>query len=350
VNRPWLNGWLTVRLRAVPISFKVDRRVPFVLVTVLTAILIGIIVNVGVGEYPISPIEVIRTVLKYPTESGDYDFIVNTLRLPRALVAAFAGIALGLAGAIMQGLTRNALASPDITGVTSGASLAVVFLTIADKKAPGSALPIAACVGGLITAFAIYVLAWRRGDSPIRLILVGIGLSAVLGAFTTLLITFVEIYDVQRALIWLTGSVYARSWEEVHAALPWLLVCVPAALLLARDLNTLHLGEEVAGGLGSQIASKRGLLLLISIGLVSAGVAISGAIGFVGLMAPHVARRVVGPQHEGVLPASALFGAGIVVYADLFGRTVLAPTEIPCGIITAIVGVPFFLYLLLRTK
>jgi iron complex transport system permease protein len=339
------NAWYTVRRK--PISFKVDRRAPLVIVILLAVMLTGIVINVGVGQYPVAPLDVIRTVLRLPTSNPDHEFIVNTLRLPRALVAVMSGFALGLAGAIMQGVTRNPLASPEITGVTAGASLAVVFLTVVWRTAAPFALPLAACVGGIGTAFVIYLLAWRHHNAPIRLILVGIGLSAMLGALTSLLITF---NDVQRALIWLTGSVYARSWGEVHAALPWLAVCVPAALILARDLNILSLGDDVARGVGTPISVKRGLLLLISVGLVAASVAVSGAIGFVGLIAPHIARRIGGTLHEGMLIVSGLLGGLIVVFADLIGRTIVAPTEIPCGIVTAVVGVPFFLYLLVRIK
>lgn len=194
----------------------------------------------------------------------------------------------------------------------------------------------------------IYLLAWRKGDSPIRMILVGVGLQAIAVAGTTLMITFGDIYDVQRALIWLTGSVYARSWAELKALLPWLLLFSPLALLLARHLNILNLGEEVARGLGSRVEWQRGLLLLAAVALAGASVAAAGTIGFVGLMAPHFARRLVGPLHEGLLPTAGLVGGLMVVAADLVGRTLFAPIELPCGLITAVTGAPFFVYLLYR--
>jgi iron complex transport system permease protein len=155
------------------------------------------------------------------------------------------------------------------------------------------------------------------------------------------------VYDVQRALVWLTGSVYARSWEELHALLPWLVVFVPMALLLARHLNVLNLGEEVATSLGSRVAFQRGLLILISVALAGASVAAAGAVAFIGLMAPHFARKLVGVQHEGLLPISGVIGGFILVAADLVGRTIFTPIELPAGLVVAVIGAPFFVYLLI---
>lgn len=266
------------------------------------------------------------------------------------LVAALVGLALGISGAIMQGLTRNPLASPDILGISAGAGLVAVTLMVVFQDVPSGVIPLAAFGGALLIAVLIYLLAWRGGDSPLRLILVGIGLGAVTGALTSLMITFGDIYDVQRALIWLTGSVYARSWDEFGALLPWVIVFAPLAFLLARDLNTLTLGEEVARGLGTRVAWQRGLLMLTAVALAGATVAAAGTIGFVGLMAPHIGRRLVGPDHIGLLPTAGVIGALIVVAADLVGRTLFAPIELPCGLITAAVGAPFFIYLLWQQR
>jgi iron complex transport system permease protein len=340
--------WLTLRTRR--LSFRIDRRVPPVLALALLATLAAMIVNIGVGEYPVPPLDVIRTVLGLPTGNEDYSFIVNTLRLPRMLVAAMVGLALGVAGAIMQGLTRNPLADPGILGISAGASLVAVTLIVVVRTVPAWLIPVGAFAGAITVAGLIYALAWRGGDSPIRLILVGIGLGAICSAATSLMITFGDVYDVQRALIWLTGSVYGRSWEEFWPLLPWILLFVPAALLLARDLNALNLGEEVARGLGSPVARRRGLLLLTAVALAASSVAAAGTIGFVGLMAPHLARRLVGPDHAGLLPTAGVIGALIVVAADLVGRTLFAPIELPAGLVTAAVGAPFFIALLWRQR
>jgi iron complex transport system permease protein len=344
MQQPWIT------FRTSKLSFRLDKRVPPVLLLATLAMLAAMVVNIGVGEYPIAPFDVVRTVLHLPTDNPDYDFIVNTLRLPRMLVAALVGLALGISGAIMQGLTRNPLADPGIIGISAGAGLVAVTLIVVVKDVPAGIIPAASFAGALVVAALIYVLAWKHGDSPIRLILVGIGLGAIAGAATQLMITFGDLYDVQRALIWLTGSVYGRSWEEFWPLLPWVVVFAPLALFLSRDLNALNLGEEVARGLGIRVARQRGLLLITAVALAGATVAAAGTVGFVGLMAPHIARRLVGPDHSGLLPTAGSLGALIVVAADLVGRTAFAPVELPCGLITAAVGAPFFLYLLYRQR
>ncbi|MCG8349718.1 MAG: iron ABC transporter permease [Chloroflexales bacterium] len=339
--------WITVRTQQ--FSFHIDRRAPFALLIAMLVTLAVMVINIGVGEYPVAPLDVIRTVFGLETGNPDHAFIVNTLRLPRMLVAVLVGIALGISGAILQGLTRNPLAEPGILGISAGAGLVAVTLIVVVQDIPSSVIPIAAFAGASFTALLIYLLAWRGGDSPIRMILIGIGLGSIGGALTTLMITFGDIYDVQRALIWLTGSVYGRSWDELGALLPWIVVFVPLALLSARHLNVLSLGEEVARGLGGQVAQQRGLLLLTAVALASSTVAAAGTIGFVGLMAPHIARRLVGPDHIGLMPTAGVIGGLIVVAADLVGRTIFAPIELPCGLVTAAIGAPFFIYLLYRS-
>lgn len=333
----------------VPFSFRVDLRAVFVFVTLGVVALAGVVVNIGVGEYSISPLDVVKTVLGIETGDGTYSFIVNTLRLPRALVAFLVGVALAVSGAILQGLTRNPLAAPDIVGINAGAGLAAVTLIVVFPSVSAAFIPPAAFVGAVTVAVLLYLLAWRGSSSPIRLILIGIGLGAVAGAFTTLMITFGEINQVSQALIWLTGSVYGRSWEEVWSFLPWLLVFVPLALFYSRHLNALGLGDDVAKGLGGRVERDRGLLILTSVALAASAVATAGTIGFVAFIAPHIARQLVGPNHGGLLPASAMTGGVIVVLADLIGRTVFAPVEVPAGIVTSIIGAPYFLYLLYRS-
>lgn len=341
--------WFAVRAGRFPFSFRLDRRVPLVWLATVIATLAVMVVNIGVGEYSIAPLDVIRTLLHIETgHFEDYNFIVNILRLPRMLVAALVGLALGISGTILQSLTRNPLASPGILGINTGAGLAVVVLIIVfDVTAPG-VIPLAAFAGASAVAILIYLAAWRDGDSPFRLILIGIGLGAITQALTTLIITFGALFNVQRALIWLAGSVYGRSWDDFWPLFAWTLLCVPSTCLLARDLNALHLGEDMARGLGNRVEMQRGLLCLAAVALAGVAVATAGAIGFVGLIAPHIARRLVGPDHVGLLPTAGLIGALVVVSADLAGRTVFAPIELPVGLVTAAVGAPFFIYLLLR--
>jgi iron complex transport system permease protein len=340
VIRPW-GGRVSVRLHL---------RSAVVFAALGLVAFAGVVANVGVGEYPIPPLDVVRALFGVESGDGNYGFIVNVLRLPRALVAVLVGAALAVSGAILQGLTRNDLAAPDIVGVNAGAGLAAVTLIVAFPSVPAALMPPAAFGGALVVAALLYLLAWRGSSSPTRLVLIGVGLSAIATAATTFMITFGEIEQVSQALVWLTGSVYGRSWGEIFVLLPWLVVFLPLAFLRFRHLNALTLGDEVATGLGARVELERGLLVLCSVALAASAVATAGTIGFVGLMAPHIARRLVGPAYGGLLPAAAMTGGVMVVLADLVGRTFFAPVEIPCGIVTAVVGAPFFLYLLYRTR
>ncbi len=345
-----MKGWLVIRPQRVPVSFRLDRRVPLVLLALGLITLAAIVIHVGYGEYPIPPLEVLKTILGLETGHSEYSFVVNILRLPRVLVAFLVGVGLAVSGAILQGLTRNPLADPSIIGISSGASLAAVILIVLVPMAPLFLLPLAAFAGALIVAVLIYFLAWKQGSTSVRLILVGVGLAIIVDALTTLMITFGEINSVSQALVWLAGSVYGRSWEHVWPLLTWLGSLAPLTLLLCRDLNTLNLGDEVAQSLGNRVEFKRSLLLLISVALAGAAVATAGTIDFVGLMAPHIARQLVGPSHEGLIPTAALTGGMLVVLADLLGHSLFAPIEIPCGIITAAIGAPYFLYLMYRNR
>ncbi|MGD1920701.1 MAG: FecCD family ABC transporter permease [Pleurocapsa sp.] len=342
--------WLIIRPKVLPISFHLDRRVPLVLLILTLVTLLAMIISVGYGEYPISPLDVVKTLLGLPTANGDYAFIINTLRLPRTITAFLVGVGLAIAGTITQGITRNPLAAPSIIGVNAGATLAAVTLLILLPNTPVSLLPFAAFGGALIVSLLIYLLAWQGGSSPVRLILVGIGFSLIAGALTDIMITFGEINTVSQALVWLAGSVYGRSWSQVFSLIPWIIIFSAIALLLTRELNTLNLGDEVARGLGSQVEWQRGLLLLTAVALAGSSVATAGAVGFVGLMSPHLGRQLVGASHEGLLPVSAMLGGMLVGIADLLGRVLFAPLELPCGIITAAIGAPYFVYLLISQR
>jgi iron complex transport system permease protein len=343
-------NWLVIRPQQLPVSFHLDQRVPIVLLVLGLVTLTAIVLNVGQGEYPIPPLEVLKTILGLPITNPDYPFIINTLRLPRTLVAFAAGVGLAVSGTILQGLTRNPLADPGILGVNSGAGLAAVTLIVLFPNIPLFVLPLSAFAGALAVAILIYLMAWDKGSSPLRLILMGVGFAAVLNALTTLIITFGEINNVTQALVWLAGSVYGRTWEHLEAMLPWLAVFVPLSLVLAMSLNALSLGDDIAKGLGARVEWQRGLLLLSSAAMAGASVAVAGTIGFVGLMAPHLGRQLVGPTHEGLLPTAALIGGVIVVLADWLGRVLFAPIQLPCGVVTAAIGTPYFLYLLIRNR
>ena len=341
--------WHTVRLGR-GFSFRLDRRaLPVMLVLLL--LLVGVaVLSVSYGEYRIAPLDVVRATLGLETGNDDHRLVVRLFRLPRIVLAVLVGAALAVSGGILQGLTRNALADPGILGISNGAALAAVSLLIYFNDVPIQLLPWAAFAGALVTALLIYLFAWRGGSSPLRLILIGIGFAAVSQALTTLMIVFGDINDVQGAYVWLSGSVYGRGWEEVRVMALWLAVLLPLALLGAKQLNALALGDESAAGLGVRLERSRAYLILISVALAAGAVAAAGTLGFVGLVAPHITRRLVGPGHEGLLPATAFTGALLVVVADFVGRTVIAPSQLPAGIVTAVIGAPYFMYLLWRYR
>ncbi|NEP05020.1 MAG: iron ABC transporter permease [Okeania sp. SIO2G4] len=342
--------WLVIRPQQFPISWRVERRVPIVLLVLVALTLVTMILNVSVGEYPIPLLDVFKTIIGWETGNTDYSFIVNNLRLPRALVAVAVGMGLAVSGTILQSLIRNPLATPSIIGVNAGASLAAVVVIVLLPNAPLFAIPISAFGGAIAISLLIYLLAWEKRNSTMYLVLIGIGLNTIAAALTSIMVTFGEINNVSQALIWITGSVNGRSWEYIWPLLPWLLIFLPLAFFLAKDLNALFLGEEVARGLGVALDWRRSLLWLTSVALAAACVATAGAIAFVGFIAPHLGRQLVGNSHEGLIPTAAIIGGFVVILSDLIGRVLVAPTEIPCGIITAIIGAPYFLYLLYRSQ
>lgn len=347
--------WITIRVPGTPFSYRIDRRVPRVALLILLVTLVVLVISISYGAYDITPLEVVQTLTgtldKEHPQYDNFHLVVHTFRLPRILVAFLVGAALATSGGIMQGITRNPLADPYLLGVSSGAGLAAVAVIVWLDNVSISVLPFAAFGGAMLTAVTIYVLAWKHGSStPMRLILIGIALASVVGALTTMMLLFGDINQVQQAYVWLTGSVYGRNWDHVRALGGWLLVFLPVAFLTGRWLNILGLGDETAKGLGARVEGQRAILLVISVALAAGAVAVSGTIGFVGLVAPHITRRLVGASHEGLLPVSALFGGALLVLADLIGRWVIAPSELPIGIITAMIGAPYFLYLMYRYR
>ncbi|MGI0484067.1 FecCD family ABC transporter permease [Pantanalinema rosaneae CENA516] len=337
-------------IRSSMLSFQVDRRLPTLLFGLIALSFFAIVLNVQQGEYPIAIGDIIKTLLGIDTGNPDHAFIIYTLRLPRTLVAFMVGMALALSGTIFQGLTRNPLADPSIIGINAGAGLVAVAVIVLFPAAPVYILPIAAFSGALLMSALIYSLAWKGGSSPTLLILLGIGLAAIATAFTSLMITFGSIYDVSQALVWLAGSVYGRTWEQFLALLPWIVLGIPIALLSSRQINVLNLGDDVAKGLGSRVEWQRALLILVAVALSGSAIATAGTIAFVGLIAPHAGRQLIGANHHNLLPVTTLLGGLLVTLADLIGRTVFAPIELPCGVVTAAIGAPFFLYLLIRNR
>jgi iron complex transport system permease protein len=309
---------------------------------------------VGVGDVYIPPFDVIQVF--FGTGSELHALVVETFRLPRICIALFAGAAIAVSGAILQAVVRNPLASPDIIGITGGASVAAVSVITFFSDSTHSLsvsihwVPAAAFLGATAIAALIYLFSWKDGVSPFRLVLIGIGFYTATQAATNLIILLGPVFRAVQSKTWLTGSVYGSNWEQVFTLLPWVGTLIPLSILLARDVNVQQFGDQLATGLGSRVQTQRLVLLLISTGLASSAVAFAGGIGFVGLIAPHAARRLVGSSFGAMIPASALLGALFVMLADLAGRTVMAPVEIPAGVFTAAVGAPYFIYLLFRSR
>lgn len=344
-----MKSYKSARFARLPISFLLHKKTLTTAIVLAVAGAAALLLSVGLGDMRMYPQEVVRAMLGSGAE--EHRLVVHTIRLPRILAAFLVGIALAAAGSLLQGIIRNPLASPDIIGITSGASLAaVVFISYLSATVSIVWLPVAAMTGACLTALLIYMLAWRRGVTAIRLVLVGIGINFLLGSATKVLLLKNPAYTSSQAYVWLTGTVYGSDWGMVGMIAPWLAVFIPVAFALARHVNALQLGDDVASGVGSAVQRHRFGLLMISVALAGAAVAVGGAISFVGLIAPHMARKLVGSSFGGMLPISALLGGLIVVIADTISRTAFLPYDIPVGVFTAGVGAPFFIYLLYRNR
>ena len=302
--------------------------------------------SLALGDISLTWRDLLETMTGVPDASPQNRMIVLDLRLPRTLLALLVGVALATAGTIALAIMRNPLAEPGVLGINSGAAAAVMVVLVLVQDAPVALLPAAGFFGAVTMALAVYLLSWRDGTSSLRIILIGIGLSALAGAATTFLSAFGEIGDVQRAMIWLAGSVYDANAVKVRLLFFWLITPLALAWMSSRELDLIGFGDNSARSLGQRVDLTRAIMILLCTLLSGAAVAVSGLIGFVGLVAPHVARRLVGPSHAKIFPVAALIGASLVVAADLAGRVVIAPAQLPAGLVTGLIGAPFFAYLL----
>jgi iron complex transport system permease protein len=336
------------------LSFLIDLSAVKKVLILLAVTALIFILSTGLGDMNIKPWTVLGIFFGGGTDLEQ--LVVKSFRLPRIIIALLAGMSLAIAGALLQGMVRNPLASPDIIGITGGAGAAVVgFLAIFSDENNALTvsiqwLPLAAFIGAGVVAFSVYFLAWKNGVSPVRLVLIGIGISALMQAIITMLMILGPIFRASQANIWITGTVNASNWKDVYILLPWTILLMAIAFILARNVNIQELGEEIATGVGSHIQRQRIILLTLATALVGGAVAFAGGIGFVGLMAPHMARRLVGSSFGALLPVAALLGGTLVMVADLIGRTLFLPLEVPAGVFTAAIGAPYFIYLLFKTK
>ena len=336
---------LTFRTRA--FSRQVDLRTAAV-AALLAVVCLGIgLASLAIGKHVIGPIDVATALIGEGPRRDT--FIIEILRMPRLLMACMVGAALALSGLILQSVVRNPLASPDILGITGGASAAAVaFLSFLAPVMSMRWLPVAAIAGACATAALVYLLAWKQGVSPLRLVLTGVGISALMASITTLLMVLSPIASTLSAYVWLTGSVFGASWPEVQSMFVWLCMLLPVLVWVARRVNVLELDDLLAVGLGVRMQTTRLTLVALSVALAGSAVAHAGAIAFVGLIAPHIARALVAHSFGGLAAITALVGAILVAAADLAGRTLFLPLDLPAGMFVSMLGAVFFVYLLLR--
>lgn len=330
------------------------RRTAVVLLALVAALVVACVAGTAFGAVPVAPTDVLRALGRAAAGAslGPDDALIVQLRLPRVIVAALVGMCLAAAGVLYQALFRNALADPYILGVSSGAGLgaALAFAVVGVGAASLLAVPAAAFAGAIATIVVVAAIATRRGVmDTLSLLLAGVAVSYTLAALTSFVLV-VRREQMSRIVFWMMGGLQSASWPQAAVVAAMLAVGLAVPLLYARELNIMLLGDERASELGVDVESFKRVVLLAASLMVSAAVSVSGLIGFVGLMTPHAARLVLGPDHRLLLPASVICGGIAMVLADLVARVVLAPVELPVGIVTAIAGGPVFVWLLVRAR
>ncbi|OEK69091.1 iron ABC transporter permease [Staphylococcus equorum] len=305
------------------------------------------------GEYKMS----IGTFFKTLFGQGAYTdtLILMEFRMPRMIITILAGAALAMSGAIIQSVTKNPLAEPGILGINAGSGFAIALFMVIGNVDAGNfvyVLPIISMIGGILTALIIFSFSYNKGEgiTPSSMVLVGVGMATALsGGSMTLMSTFDE--DQSEFIAsWLAGNIWGDEWAFVIAFLPWVLILIPFLLFKSNVLNLLNTHQHIAQGVGVKIGRERIVLLLVAVILSSTAVSVAGSIGFIGLLGPHIAKSIVGPRHQLFLPISILIGAFLLVLADTVGQVILQPSGIPAGIVVAIIGAPYFLYLMYKSK
>ncbi|QBJ89870.1 hypothetical protein D0Z67_05820 [Streptomyces seoulensis] len=328
------------------LSLRLDPRSLIVVVLLLVAVLAAGVALIGTGDAHIPVMDVLRTL--FGNGNPYQDFIVNELRLPRLLVGLLVGASLGLGGALFQSISRNPLGSPDVLGLAQGSTAgALVMIVLFSGSA--AAVTAGALVGGLVTGLGIYLLAWKQGVHGYRLVLVGIGVSAVLTAVNGYLITKADIVDAARAVVWMTGSLSGRDWTQVWPLLILCAVVVPVVLANGRALRMLEMGDDVAYALGVRVHRVRLVLMTCAVLLTAAATAAAGPVGFVALTAPQLARRLTRSPGPNLVP-SLCMGAVLLVTADWVCQRLFGADQLPVGVVTGVVGGAYLLWLLVGER
>lgn len=332
---------------------KIAIRNTAIVIGAAVVLVLSFIISMNTGYTRLTPLDTLRTLFGGGTDKEN--LILFDFRLPRIVISMLVGMGLALSGCIIQGISKNALADPGLLGINAGAGMMVILYVMflgAQSFLSVFTLPFLALAGAGVTAIMIYSLAYKKseGIAPMRLILTGVAIQAGISALTTVLVVKLDETQYTFVATWQAGSIWGSNWNFVLALLPWLVLLIPYVLTKSRVLDVLNLGDDVAYSLGASVEKERRRLLAASVALAASCVAVSGSISFVGLIAPHLARRLVGPKHSILLPTCALTGAVLVSVADTVARVIVQPSEIPTGIMVAIIGAPYFLYLLGKSK
>ena len=319
----------------------------FIIFFSMVVLIFMTIFSIRFGSVNFPFVDIVKTLFVTGYENEILKSILWDIRIPRILVALMVGCNLSLAGVLLQAVMKNPLADPGLTGVSAGASVTALTVMILFPKAI-LFMNLTAFLGGALACGLVFLLAWKKGLKPLRVILAGVAINSILGSITGLMfILFSD--EIQGVLSWLNGSLNGKNWTHVYGVLPYTIIGVLGAMTLVRDANILQLGDNFAINLGLNIPKKRLKLCAFACFLTGISVANVGLIGFVGLIVPHMARMIIGSDHMYLLPFSAILGAIVLVVADTISRTLFSPIEIPAGIVMAVIGVPFFLYLLRKT-
>ncbi|KZS46061.1 iron ABC transporter permease [Paenibacillus glucanolyticus] len=327
------------------------QRITFIALFVLT--LLTILIGLGLGYSSVSYDRILP--ILFGQGSFKEKFIIFDVRLPRMIITLLAGMALALSGAILQNVTRNDLADPGIIGINSGAGVGVAVFFLFFPIEAGSfiyMLPLAAFIGAVLTAVCIYLFSFRKGQGlqPVKLVLTGVGFSMALSGVMIVLTSSAERTKVDFIAKWLAGGIWGTDWPFIAALLPWLIILVPFTLYKAQRMNLLGLSDPVGIGVGVSIEKERIVLLLAAVALAASAVSVTGGITFIGLMGPHIAKALVGPRNQLYIPIAVLIGGWLLLLADTIGRNIVDPDGIAAGIMVAIIGAPYFVYLLLKKK
>jgi iron complex transport system permease protein len=330
---------------------KLVKKQRLILLVLTALIVLTAFIGMGLGDASLSYNRLFSVIFGRGTFQEN--FILFSIRLPRLVITVLAGMALAVSGAILQGMTRNDLADPGIIGINSGAGVGVAVFFLFSPIEVGSfvyMLPVVAFIGAFVTSGLIYIFSYKRsaGLQPVRLILTGVGFSMALSGVIIVLISSADRQKVDFIARWLAGNIWGTDWPFTIAILPWLAVLIPYALFKARRLDMLSLDDTASIGLGVALERERLTLLFAAVALAAAAVSVTGGIAFIGLMAPHIARALIGPRHQLLIPIATLVGGWLLMLADTIGRNLTEPDGIPAGIITALIGAPYFLYLLMK--